>query len=152
MKTECEKTLKVQKIKDGTVIDHIDAGLAWAVVNILSLDDYHETIMVLSNLNSKTLGKKDIIKVESKNLSKKELDLVSLLSPHASVNFISDFEVSEKYEIKVPKEVVGALKCTNPACVTNSQPVTTKFSVEGDEPLSLRCKYCERLQSGIVFK
>ena len=147
-----ETTLKVQKIKDGTVIDHIAGGHAWDVVKILGLEEYPETVMVLSNIHSKKLGKKDIIKVENKELGKDEVNRVSLLSPSASVNIIKDFEVKEKYNVKVTDEVIGILKCTNPACVTQEEPITTKFIVENKDPLTLRCVYCERIQSALVFE
>jgi len=147
-----EKTLKVQKIKEGTVIDHIDGGKAWDVIRLLGLEDYPDTVTVLANSPSKKMGKKDVVKVENKQLVKAELDKVALIAPHASVNFIKDFEVKEKYNVKVPKEVVGLLKCTNPACVTHDEPVTTRYSVESEDPLKLRCAYCERVQSGIEFE
>jgi len=147
-----ETTLKVQKIKDGTVIDHIAGGQAWDVVKILGLEEYPDTVMVLSNIHSKKLGKKDIIKVENKALGKDGVNRVSLLSPSASVNIIKNFEVKEKFNVKVTDDVIGLLKCTNPACVTHEEPITTKFVVESRDPLTLRCVYCERLQSSLVFE
>ncbi|MBN2518365.1 MAG: aspartate carbamoyltransferase regulatory subunit [Candidatus Altiarchaeota archaeon] len=146
-----EKTLKVQKIRGGTVIDHIASGHAWDVVKILGLETYPETVMVLSNITSKRLGKKDIIKVENKELKKNEVNMVSLLSPSASVNIIKNFEIKEKYNVDVPKEVIGLLKCTNPVCITHEEPVKSKFFVESEEPLTLRCAYCERILNKINF-
>lgn len=146
-----EKLLKVQKIEDGTVIDHIAAGKGWEVVKLLGLDEYPETVTLLSNVHSKSQGKKDVIKIEHKQLDKKEVDEIALVSPHASVNLIKKFEVQKKYNVKLPKEVEGILKCTNPACVTHAEPVETRFAVEKEEPLKLRCAYCERTQSGLEF-
>ena len=147
-----EQTLKVQKIEDGTVIDHISGGKAWEVVKLLDLDHYGGTVTVLSNVHSKTLGKKDVIKIEKKQLSKVEVNKIALVSPKASVNLIKSFTVKEKYFVELPKEVEGILRCTNPVCVTNFEPVKGKFAVETKEPLSLRCEYCERVQSGVQFK
>lgn len=147
-----EKTLKVQKIEDGTVIDHIAGGKGWEVVKLLDLDHYPETVTLLSNVHSKSLGKKDIIKVEHKQLDKREVDRIALVSPSASVNLIKDFEVKKKFNVDLPKEVVDILKCTNPVCVTHSEPCGTRFMVESKEPLTLRCAYCERIQSGLEFK
>jgi aspartate carbamoyltransferase regulatory subunit len=147
-----EKTLKVQKIEEGTVIDHIAAGKGWEVVKLLGLEDYPGTVTVLSNTHSKSQGKKDVVKVEHKQLDKDEVNRIALLSPHASVNFIKGFEVKKKYSVQLPKEIVGILKCTNPVCVTHFENVKTRFVVEAEEPLRLRCAYCERAQSDLQFQ
>jgi aspartate carbamoyltransferase regulatory subunit len=146
-----EKTLKVQKIEDGTVIDHIDAGKGWEVVKLLGLEESSETVMVLSNVHSKSRGKKDVIKIENMELDKDDVNKIALVSSHASVNLIKDFEVKKKYNVELPKEVVGILKCTNPVCVSLVEPVKSRFAVEKEEPLKLRCAYCERIQSGLKF-
>jgi aspartate carbamoyltransferase regulatory subunit len=152
MKTEAEKTLKVQKIGNGTVIDHIAGGKGWEVIKLLGLENYPDTVTLLSNVHSKTLGKKDIIKVENKQLGKDDVDKIALVSPKASVNLVKDFEVRKKFSVGVPDEVVAILKCTNPVCVTHSEPAKTRFAVESKDPLTLRCAYCERIQSKVEFK
>ncbi len=146
-----EKTLKVQKIEEGTVIDHIDAGKGWEVVKLLGLEEFPETVMVLSNVHSKSRGKKDVIKIENKQLDKEDVNKIALLSPNASVNLIKNFEVKKKYNVELEKEIVGILKCTNPVCVTHAEPVKTRFVAESGKPLSLRCSYCERVQRGLEF-
>jgi aspartate carbamoyltransferase regulatory subunit len=147
-----ETTLKVQKIEEGTVIDHIAGGKAWEVVKLLGLDDYPETVTVLSNVHSKTKGKKDVIKVERKELTKDEVNRIALVSPGASVNIVKDFEVTKKYNVELSKEIVDILSCTNPICVTHVEPVASRFVVISKEPLELRCSYCERVQRGVKFK
>ncbi len=147
-----EKTLKVQKIEDGTVIDHINAGRGLEVVRILGLDQYTGTMALLSNVHSKELGKKDVIKVEHKELDKEDVNKIALVSPRATVNLVKDFEVKKKYKVELPKEVIGILSCTNPACITHTEPVQTRFIVEREDPLQLRCVYCERLQNKLEFK
>ena len=147
-----EKTLKVQKIEAGTVIDHIDGGKAWEVVKLLGLDDYPDTVTVLSNVHSKTKGKKDVIKVENKELTKEEVNRIALVSSSASVNIVKGFEVKKKYNVELTKEIVDILSCTNPICVTHVEPVKTRFSVEFKDPLELKCAYCERVQRGVHFK
>ncbi len=146
-----EKTLKVQKIEEGTVIDHIDAGKGWEVVKLLGLEDFPETVMVLSNVHSKSRGKKDVVKIEKKQLDKEDVNKIALLSPSASVNLIKGFEVKKKYNVELEREIVGILRCTNPVCVTRAEPVKTRFVAESKEPLSLRCAYCERIQRGLEF-
>jgi len=152
MKSEAEKTLKVQKIGNGTVIDHIAGGKGWEVIKLLGLEDYPDTVTLLSNVHSKTLGKKDIIKVENKQLGKDDVDKIALVSPKASVNLIKDFEVKKKFLVGVPDEVVAILRCTNPVCITHFEPMKTRFSVESKDPLALKCAYCERIQSKVEFK
>lgn len=144
-------TLKVQKIENGTVIDHISAGKAWEVVRLLHLDESPDTVTLLSRVHSKTLGKKDVVKVEHRQLGKSEVNKIALVSPSASVNLIKNYDVKEKYKVKLPKEVKGILKCTNPVCVTHSEPVESNFLVEDESPLKLRCAYCERVQSKLEF-
>ena len=146
-----EKMLKVQKIEDGTVIDHIVGGKGWEVVRLLGLDTYPGTVTLLSNVSSKSLGKKDIIKVEKKQLDKQEVSKVALVSPKASVNLIKDFDVKKKYKVELPEEIVGILKCSNPVCVTHFEPVQSHFTVEAKDPLTLRCVYCERIQTKLEF-
>lgn len=147
-----EKTLKVQKIEEGTVIDHIAAGKSWEVIRLLGLDDFPETITLLSNVSSKNMGKKDVIKVENKELMKEDVNKIALVSPRASVNLIKGFEVIDKHNVSLPREIVNILKCTNPVCVTLVEPIKSRFAVEEQEPLRLRCTYCERVQNGLVFK
>ncbi len=147
-----ENTLKVQKIENGTVIDHVDAGKAWEVVKLLGIEEYAGTVTLLSNVYSKTKGKKDIIKIENKQLSKRDVNKIALVSSHASVNLIKNFAVKEKFNVELPAEVSGILKCTNPVCVTHFEPCETRFAVESKEPLTLRCAYCERVQSKLEFK
>ena len=146
-----DKTLKVEKIENGTVIDHITSGKAWEVVKILGLEEYPDTILLISNAPSKSQNKKDILKIENKELKKDEVAALALLAPSASVNIIKKYEVHKKFRVEVPKVVEGLLKCTNPVCVTHSEPVKTRFSVESKDPLKLRCEYCERLQNDIDF-
>jgi aspartate carbamoyltransferase regulatory subunit len=147
-----DKMLKVQKIEEGTVIDHIAAGKGWEVVKLLGLENYGETVTLLSNVYSKSFGKKDIVKIEKMQIGKNEISKIALVSPRSSVNLIKNFEVKSKYDVELPKEVEGILKCTNPVCVTLVEPVAGKFTVESKDPLTLRCVYCERVQSGVQFK
>ena len=139
--------LKVKKIKDGTVIDHIKGGVGKKVIDILGIDgSLPETTALLMNVPSKRIGRKDIIKIENKALKKEEVDKIALVAPHATWNVIKDFKVIDKSKIELPDTLEGMLKCPNPKCVTNmSEPVKSKFRVEKKEPVKLRCVYCERL-------
>jgi aspartate carbamoyltransferase regulatory subunit len=139
--------LKVKKIKDGTVIDHIMAGRGKKVLDILGIGDgYPNTIALLMNVSSERIGHKDILKIENRTLKKEEVDKIALVAPNATWNVIKDFKIMKKSKIELPDILEGVLKCPNPKCVTNSdEPMTTKFMVEEKQPVRLRCNYCERM-------
>jgi len=143
-----EETFHVSKIRSGTVIDHVTNGQALDVLRILGVKGRWESgvITVAMNVPSKKLGKKDILKIEGKELDTKEVDKIALLAPHATINIIRDFKVVGKQRVKLPSIVKGIVKCANPTCISNSgEPIQPTFYVESEEPLSLRCHYCGRI-------
>lgn len=139
-----EQELRVEKIREGTVIDHITGGAALAVLRILKISGHEGFVVsVLMNVPSKKLGKKDIVKIEGRELSPAEVDSIALLAPKATVNIIRNSEVIKKEKIKPPKEISTLLKCTNSTCITNSsEPIKAIFQLDTEEPLILRCYYC----------
>lgn len=138
------KELRVSKIKDGTVIDHINGGYALDVVKILRITGKEKRVMTIAvNVPSKRIGTKDIVKIEGLALSPQELNRIALVAPHATINIIRDYAVVEKLEVKLPKIIEGVIKCINPGCISNSnEPAEARFFVESDEPLVLKCHYC----------
>jgi aspartate carbamoyltransferase regulatory subunit len=150
-----KKTLRVSKIKNGTVIDHITGGHALDVVKILGITESRAGVVSISmNVPSKRLGFKDIVKVEGRELAAAEVDKIALLAPRATINIIKDYIVVEKKRVKLPETLKGIVKCGNPACVSNSsEPVQSKFYVEKQEPLRLKCHYCGHvMEKGDVLK
>lgn len=139
------KELKIQPIKNGTVIDHITAGNALKVLRILGIPKTHSSIVsIVMNVNSR-MGKKDIVKVENRELDPHEVDKIALIAPKATINIIRDYEVAEKYRVKLPDEIIGIVRCSNPTCVSNArEPVKPRFIVKNKDPLVIRCYYCER--------
>jgi aspartate carbamoyltransferase regulatory subunit len=139
-----DKELRVSKIKDGTVIDHIRGGYALDVVKILGISGKEKRVMTIAiNVPSKRFGAKDIVKIEGKALNSQEVNRIALVAPHASINIIRNYAVVEKLEVKLPKSVEGIVKCVNPCCISNAdEPVGSKFNIESDEPLLLKCHYC----------
>lgn len=139
-----DKELRVSKIKDGTVIDHITGGYALDVVKILGITGKEKRVMTIAiNVPSKRFGVKDIVKIEGRALNSQEVNRIALFAPHASINIIRNYAVVEKLEVKLPKSIEGIVKCVNPTCISNSdEPVTSKFYVKGEEPLMLKCHYC----------
>jgi aspartate carbamoyltransferase regulatory subunit len=136
--------LRVSKIPRGTVIDHIRAGQALNVLAILGIDgESGETVSVGMNVPSDQMSHKDIVKVEDRELSQDEVDVLSLITPEATINIIREYEVVEKQYLERPDRVVGVLSCPNHNCITNAdEPVETGFEVLDD---GVRCEYCETI-------
>ena len=139
-----ETELYVSKIKDGTVIDHITGGHALDVVKILGITGREKgTVTIAMNVPSKRFKAKDIVKIEGRELNPQELHKIALIAPHATINIIRGYKVAKKQEVQLPKAIEDIIKCANPACISNSnEPVRSKFYVECDEPLMLKCHYC----------
>jgi aspartate carbamoyltransferase regulatory subunit len=139
------KTLKITPIKDGTVIDHITPGRALKVLRVLNLPESTSSVVsILMNVMGKN-GKKDIVKVENRELDPKELDKIALIAPKATINIIRDYEVVKKHTVEIPDEVVGITRCSNPTCISNArEPVESRFHVISKDPPRIRCYYCER--------
>jgi aspartate carbamoyltransferase regulatory subunit len=139
------KELKVTPIKDGTVIDHITPGRALKVLRILKIPESTSSVVSVAMNVSGKMGKKDIVKVENRELDPKELDKIALIAPKATINIIRDYEVVKKHKVVLPDEVVGIAKCSNPTCISNArEPVESRFHVISKDPPRIKCYYCER--------
>ncbi len=139
-----KKQLKVDPIKNGTVIDHITSGKALQVAEILNVGNNGNEIMIGINLASKKMGKKDIIKIENRELSKEEAGSIALISPTATLIIIEDYKVVKKFGIEIPKEINHHIICPNSKCITNIEEVPTRFELAGKNPVEVRCGYCEK--------
>ncbi len=139
-----DRVLYVSKIRKGTVIDHITGGHALDVVKILGITGREKKVITIAiNVPSKRFKRKDIVKIEGRELNPQEVHKIALLAPHATINIIRDYKVVEKQRVKLPKIIENIIKCANPACISNSnEPVQAKFYVESEEPLLLKCHYC----------
>ncbi len=139
------KELKVAALKNGTVIDHIPADKLFKVVYILHLDTCLNQITLANNLESTKIGSKGLIKISERALAEDETNKIALIAPNAKINIIRDFAVVEKRPLSLPEEIREIVQCVNPNCITNHQPVTTRFhvlNIDGD--IMLKCHYCER--------
>ena len=140
------KELVVSALENGTVLDHIPAKNVYKALDILNLKGIENQITIGINLVSKVHGEKGIIKIADKFFEDEELNKLALIAPNATVNIIRDFKVVEKKKLVMPKEVVGIAKCRNPKCVTNHQPIKTRFAtVEKDNEIQLLCHFCEKI-------
>ncbi|MFB6070487.1 MAG: aspartate carbamoyltransferase regulatory subunit [Halanaeroarchaeum sp.] len=142
--TDIDTELRVSKIENGTVIDHVTAGEALHVLAILDIDGSGgETVSLGINVPSERMGRKDIVKVEGRELSQSEVDVLSLIAPDATINIVREYEVRDKHRVERPEEVVGVLQCPNANCITNAgEPVVTRFEVLDD---GVRCEYCDSI-------
>lgn len=138
--------LMVAAIKNGTVIDHIPSSKLFQVVRLLHLEDIKSQIMVGYNLPSAKMGNKSIIKIADKFFTDTELNVLSVVAPNVTLCIIRDYEVVEKRCVTLPTEIVGIVKCANPKCITNNEPMRTHFHLIDAKNGIIQCKYCEKEQ------
>lgn len=139
------KKLQVSAIKNGTVIDHIPADSLFKVLSILGLDKIDTLITFGTNMESKKLGKKGIIKIENVYFRDEDINKIALVAPEAKLNIIKNYEVEEKKTVKVPDQISGIVRCMNPQCITNHENITTRFNVVSKKNISLKCHFCEKI-------
>ncbi len=133
----------VAALKNGTVIDHIPSEKTYQVAQLLKLAELATTVTIGYNLRSKKLGRKGIIKVEDKFFTDEEISRLSVVAPNIVLNIIKDYEVIEKKTVTTPEEIRGIVKCNNPVCITNNEPMRTYFHIQDG---ILTCHYCEKEQ------
>ncbi len=138
------KVLKVDPIKNGTVIDHIPAGRVQRVLAILKPRPT-DIVMMGMNFSSKAMKKKDIIKIEGRELTQNEVNSIALIAPDAKVSIIRDYQVTQKSKVEIPDRIEGLVSCPNPKCITNAEPMVTIFNHSEIEGRELACQYCERV-------
>ena len=132
----------IDAIKNGIVIDHISAGKAMELYNILGLGELDCTVAILKNVSSGKLGRKDIIKIDT--LMELDWDLIGYVDPSITVNIIKDGERVEKRQLKTPEIITGVIRCKNPRCITSvEQELKQVFKLTDPEKRVYRCLYCE---------
>lgn len=141
-----KQALQVAALKDGTVIDHIPSDKLFTVVSLLRLQELENNITIGFNLDSKKLGKKGIIKIADKFFCDEEINRIAVIAPNTKLNIIRDYQVIEKKEIQIPDDLKGIVKCANPKCITNNEPMSTLFHVISKESCTIKCHYCEKEQ------
>ena len=140
------KELVVSALENGTVLDHIPADKVYKALDILNIKGVENQITIGINLSSRAQGKKGIIKIADKFFEDEELNKLALIAPKATVNVIRNFEVVEKKTLTMPEEIVGIAKFMNPKCITNHQPIKTRFTtIDNGNEISLLCHYCEKI-------
>jgi aspartate carbamoyltransferase regulatory subunit len=149
--SEKRTELQVAALCNGTAIDHIPSGQVFKVVSLLGLENLKNRITIGNNLDSKKMGKKGIIKIEDKFFEEEEIDRIALVAPHVVLNIIRDYQVVEKKRVSVPKIIMDIVKCNNPKCITNNEPMHTRFEVTDTDNIELNCLYCGiKIQKGDI--
>src|SRR5918911_509719 len=140
------RQLLVRRIKDGTVIDHIEYGKALLVLRTLDITGKEGNVITVAlNVPSSKHNKKDIIKVENRFLEKSETDKLALIAPHATINIIKEYKLVEKRKIQLPDSIVGIFRCPNLKCITNSDEIINSIiDIVDKEKIILKCRYCAR--------
>ena len=137
-----ENLLRVQPIRNGTVIDHIKSGRGRKILEVLNLSESGTTISLLMNVPSKKQNRKDIIKVEDRELNEDEIEKLALLSPNARINIIRNYAVAEKKKVEIPEIISGTVHCSNDNCISNNErSATTQFKLLDSENLRIQCIY-----------
>ena len=133
---------KVYRIENGTVIDHIPHWNSLKVLDLLGLRQSTDLVTLGIGLDSQHMGRKDLVKVENRELSQAELDKLALVAPQATINLIRNSVRVEKLKVRVPDSIEGLVRCPNTGCITRHEYVPTRFDTLSREPLQLRCYYC----------
>lgn len=134
--------LQVAALENGTVIDHIPSSKLFQVVNLLHLDKMVTPVTIGYNLKSGKMGNKAIVKVADKFFTDEELNQLSIITPNVTLCIINDYDVVEKKTVKMPDTIIGLVKCTNPMCISNHEPMKTRFDVLDKEKGVIKCCYC----------
>lgn len=134
----------VASICNGTVIDHIPTSKLFKVVSLLGIDEIDTPVTIGNNFESRFCGHKGIIKIADRFFSPEEINKIAIIAPHVHLNIIREYEVVEKYEVSLPEQVEGIVKCSNPKCITNHEEMITRFSVVDAEKGEIQCRYCAR--------
>ena len=140
---------RVTAICNGTVVDHVPAGRAILVLRMLRLDiGRSNPISLVMNVPSAKLGRKDVLKIEDRELSQEELDRLALIAPAASISIIRNYSVAEKMQADLGEELVNIARCSFWNCITQNshEPLPHKLRVANVDPLEIRCSYCGRAQ------
>ena len=147
MNDKNKKELAVAALENGTVIDHIPSDSLFKAVDLLGIQSLEENVTIGNNLDSKKYGKKGIIKVANVTFPEATLNRIAIAAPNAVINIIKNYEVVEKHKVSLPDDIYGIVKCTNPKCITNNEPMRTHFHVIDRENMVLKCHYCERTEN-----
>ena len=142
-----QSELMVRRIKEGTVIDHIDEGKGIQVLDALRIDGKDGSLITIAlNVPSGKSKKKDIIKVENKFLKDDDTNKIAVIAPKATININKNYKLIEKRRVSLPNEIDRIFRCSNPDCITNSaEHIESVMDLIDKETMILKCRYCARI-------
>ncbi|MDR2679674.1 MAG: aspartate carbamoyltransferase regulatory subunit [Tannerella sp.] len=144
MSDKKKRELQVAALENGTAIDHIPPEQLFKVAQLIGLNTMNNRITFGNNLESKKMGRKGMIKIADKFFEEDEINRIALIAPNVVLNIIRDYEVVEKKCVSLPDELIDIVKCNNPKCITNNEPMKTYFHVIDKDSGTIKCRYCER--------
>jgi len=134
--------MNIDSIKNGIVIDHIQAMRGMKIYELLNLKDLDCSVAIITNAKSKKMGRKDIIKID-KDIEIK-MDMIGFIEPNATINIVKENQLINKYKVTLPEKIVNIAKCQNPRCITSvEKDLEQVFFLTDKEKQVYRCKYCE---------
>ncbi|MFR3482934.1 MAG: aspartate carbamoyltransferase regulatory subunit [Clostridia bacterium] len=140
--------LNVGSLKEGVVLDHIQAGRSMSIYHDLGLDKLDCSVAIIKNARSNKMGRKDIIKIEG-SLDLVDLNILGYIDHNITINIIQDEKIIEKRQIQLPKKITNVIKCKNPRCITSIEQELKHVFVLTDEVNEVyRCIYCEEAYDG----
>ena len=139
-----KEQMMVAALQNGSVIDHIPTGKLFTIVQLLGLDTFKNEVIIANNLDSKAMGKKGLIKISNKFFSEAEISKLAVVCRGIRLTVIKDFKVAEKREINLPERLIDIVRCANPVCITNNEPMKTYFTLH--DALTVKCRYCGKEQ------
>ena len=135
--------LNISGLKEGIVLDHIQAGKSLDIYYNLGLDKLECEVAIIKNARSSKMGRKDIIKIEGA-LDQLDLKVLGYIDHNITVNIIKDNKIVEKKALKLPKKITNVIQCKNPRCITSiEQELPHVFVLTDEEHKIYRCMYCE---------
>lgn len=135
--------LNISGLKEGIVLDHIEAGKSLDIYYNLGLDKLDCQVAIIKNAKSNKMGKKDIIKIEG-GLDHINLEILGYIDHNITVNIIRDNLIVEKKALSLPQKITNVIHCKNPRCITSiEQELPHVFYLADEEKETYRCMYCE---------
>jgi len=141
-----KEQMMVAALENGSVIDHIPTDKLFTIVQLLELDKFDNEVVIANNLGSQVMGRKGLIKISKKFFTEEEISKLAVVCPKIKLTVIKNYNVVEKREINLPETLVNIVKCANPVCITNNEPMRTYFNIH-NATRTAKCRYCGKEQS-----
>ena len=140
-----KEQMMVAALENGSVIDHIPTDKLFTIVQLLQLDTFSNEVIIANNLDSRSMGKKGLIKISGKFFTEAEISKLAVVCPNIRLTVIKNYKVAEKRQINLPERLIDIVKCANPVCITNNEPMKTYFTINNLK--TVKCRYCGKEQT-----